>query len=228
MRNFPSNLRAEWLMLSVTVLTAAPSFAEGDDAQLNALMAQFPGWSLVEQAKGDLNADKKPDIALILKRPEEAKGNRDAGVQALLVIALSDAAGRFQVHTQAPKAICVGCGGPRAIMGEPLGVPKITAAGVLHIELEGGSREAWSDVLRWRLDRKKGHFLLIGRTYTVVDTIGETPETKFDANFSTLKAERFVGKKKTRCTLPASVQETTLDMFDYHESDISQTIEKCR
>src|SRR5262249_28425168 len=147
----------------------------------------------------------------------------------LLVIYLDDGQGGYTLHTQAPKAICVGCGGPKAGMGEPLGELSIVK-GQLHVTYEGGSREAFSHELKWRLDKDQKNFVLIGETHQVTDTAGEEPEKTLDINFLAMKAEIVAGKKKTGCTVPGEFSAISLAGFDYdgkHLDDLEKISDAC-
>jgi hypothetical protein len=186
----------------------------------------FSGWTTHQVAQGDLNGDGNPDAAIILSKP--AEGDDENG-QALLVVYLDDGQGNYKLHTEAPKAICVGCGGPKAAMGEPLGELSIVK-GQLHVTYEGGSREAFSDELKWRLDKDQKNFVLIGETHQVTDTAGEEPDKTLDINFLAMKAEVTVGKKRIFCTVPPDVAAIDLAGFDYdgkHLDDLEKISGAC-
>lgn len=190
-----------------------------------AVKRDLPGWSVNRSAQGDLDGDGIPDDAAILDRTPAGADRKEA----LLVVYLSDAHHERHLKTKAPKAICVGCGGPKAIFDEPLGELEIRPKGILTITYQGGSREEWEDVRKWRLDKSRGDFLLIGETYTAVDTIGEEPTVVYDVNFSTLRAETTVGKKKKTCKVAASAKGRTLAAFDFEGAqDVSELLKGCR
>jgi hypothetical protein len=200
-----------------------PSLARAESLDA-AVKRDFPGWSVNRSAEGDLDGDKAVDVAAILdRRPAGA----DATKEALLVVYRSDEKHALQLLSKSPKGICVGCGGPKAIMGEPLGELEI-AKGILTITYEGGSREMWSDVFKWRWDATKKDFLLIGETYSSTDTIGEEPDETYDINVSTLKVEATTGKKKRNCTAPVSMKSQTLSAFDYDSHDLTEVIKRCK
>jgi hypothetical protein len=178
------------------------------------------------EAAGDLNGDGKPDFAAILSKPAEAT---DENGQALLIVYLNDGKGGYKLHTKSAKAICVGCGGPKAAMGEPLGELAISR-GLLHITYEGGSREVFEDELKWRLDAKKNKFLLIGETRRVTDTVGEDPEVTLDINYPALKEEKLTGRHKTTCAIGKRFKVQELSAFDYdgqHIEDVEKLSEAC-
>jgi hypothetical protein len=191
-----------------------------------AIRHDFPGWKIHQHVRGSLNGDIDDDAAAILSRPAEGG---DKNGQALLVVYLDDGHGGYKLHTKARKAICVGCGGPKAAMGEPLGEIEISR-GLLHITYEGGSREVFTDELKWRLDATKNKFLLIGETRRVTDTVGEDPEVTLDINYVSLKAEKLTGKHKTTCAIARKFRALELSAYDYdgrHVEDIEALSEAC-
>lgn len=190
------------------------------------ISGEFTGWGVHQMVKGDLNGDGRTDVAAILSKPAEEEDNG----QALLVVFLDDGKGGFTLNTEAEKAICVGCGGPKAPMGEPLGELSI-AKDILHVAYRGGSREYFDDDLKWRFDKATGQFLLIGETQHVTDTLGNEPEETLDINFLSMKTDKIVGKKKITCAVPAEFKAVGLHTFDYdgkHADDLEKISEACK
>lgn len=99
-------------------------------------------------------------------------------------------------------------------MGQPFGDLAISK-GLLLISYQGGSREAFSDVLKWRYDSKKRKFILIGETNQDTDTIGDEPTDRIDINYATMTMERRVGRRKKSCSVPAAFRTLELTSFDY-------------
>lgn len=156
---------------------------------------------------GDLNGDGVLDQAEIVW----TEGTK---ILPSLIITLKSKDGPDQ-KIKSPKAICLGCGGPKAIMGYPLGELSIIK-GILVITYEGGARSVWKDVFRWRLDSSKKDLVLIGRTYEIEDNFGEYAKEKVDANYSTGKIHRTIGKKKKSCSFDAS-KKIYLINYDFAE-----------
>ena len=203
-------------------LIAPSARAEDIDALIG---NKFSGWTVYQHAEGDLNGDGKPDIAAILSKPAEAEDNG----QALLVVYFDDGKGGYTLNTEAEKAICVGCGGPKAAFGEPVGELSISK-GILHVDYQGGSRDAFDDDMKWRFDKATKQFLLIGETQHVTDTLGNEPEETLDINYLSLKTEKSAGKKKHSCAVPAEFKAVTLAAFDYdgkHADDLGKISEAC-
>lgn len=218
------NKRAALAAFLVCASFAQP--ARADDGIEAVAAHDFAGWKIYQQVSGDLNRDGKLEVAAILSRPAEGT---DENGQAMLAVYLNNGEGGYKLLTQSPKAICVGCGGPKAAMGEPLGELSISK-NLLNITYEGGSREAFEDEVKWRFDTKKKDFLLIGETRRVTDTLGGDPEETLDINYLTLKAEKKVGKKKHACAVGAEFKAVALSTFDYdgkHIDDLEKLSEAC-
>ncbi len=204
-------------------LLSSAARAEGIDTPVR---HDFPGWKVFQQVAGELNGDGNPDVAAVLSKPAEGT---DENGQALLVVYVGDGQGGYKLAVQSPKAICVGCGGPKAAMGEPLGALSIVK-GQLRIRYEGGSREEYQDDLKWRFDVTKGDFFLVGESQYVTDTVGSEPDEKLDINYLTLKMEKKVGKKKHACAVDREFRAVKLSDFDYdgkHVDDLDKISEAC-
>jgi hypothetical protein len=214
-----------FFLLSILVFVTALAQAETPQ---DAIKRELPGWTLSGKvAQGDLNGDQRPDFAAVFYKPAQQQSEQR---ESLMVVFLADGQGGYSMQTKAPKADCVGCGGPKGSPDQPLGELEITPKGLLVITYQGGSREAWTDVMKWRWDSQSRQFLLVGETNTVVDTLAEEqdPET-LDINYSTLKAEEIVGKKKKTCKVPAKYKGQSLAAFDYEESEAAEAIrESCK
>jgi hypothetical protein len=215
------SLRAGGPVFGLALLLAGVCRAE---TPAQAVARDLPGWTIHQQAQGPLAGGK--DFAAVLTKPDPVSEK----LQALLVVYSADGPGRWRLRVKAPKAICVGCGGAKAPMDEPLGRLAIDQRGVLSVTYEGGSREEFSDELKWRLDRRSGRFVLIGETYSSVDTVGQDPEDAVDVNFTTLKMERRLGKRRRACLVPAAFQRSELsafDFFDKHFDDLDKLKRAC-
>lgn len=210
------------LTLALLCLLSHPARA---DTIEDVTKRDFSGYDLFAQTAGDLNGDSKTDYVAIMFKP--AKSDDEQG-EAMLAIYLADG-DKLKLHTKADKAICVGCGGPKAVSAQPFGDLSITG-GVLNITLEGGSREEYTLVEKWRLDKKAGKFILIGESNDAVDTAGEEPEDIRDINYSTLKMDRTIGGKKRSCKVDPQFKGQELSTFDYenkHIDDLGKIDETC-
>lgn len=186
----------------------------------DSIARDFPKFSIFKKTMGDLNGDGIVDYALILWATNSKK--------APLVVYFGDNKGAFHLQSSSQLAICVGCGGPKAIMGEPLGDLNINAKGILLITCLGGSREVWIDVLKWRFDKKQKEFLLIGETYRSVDNFREEPTERTDINYSTGKIENSIGKKRRVCQfVTSSIKLTSFDFANNHLDDLDRITNGC-
>lgn len=214
-------------LFALAFLCSLSLSARADEIE-DAVKADFSGWDIYKQAAGDLNGDGQADAAVIMfKRSEKEE---DAGGAAVLAVYLKQD-GKLKLHTQSEGAICVGCGGPKAIFNEPLGELKITDKGLLTIYIMGGSRDMYEDTQKWRLDKKAGKFLLIGETQVVTDTLGEEPTQTIDVNYLTMKMDKITGKKKHSCPVPKELSAQELSVFEYadkHEDDLGKLNEACK
>src|SRR6185436_5039339 len=129
------------------------------------------------------------------------------------------------LHTKAPKAVCVGCGGPKASFTDVLGSPAINAKGILGMTYEGGSREMWTMLYKWRYDAKSDRFLLIGETSDYADTLADDGELEpgqvqsEDINYLSGKMIRKVSKRGTQhCAVKPSLRAIDLARFDFEKS----------
>lgn len=129
--------------------------------------------------------------------------------------------GIFKLKVRAPKANCHGCGGIKGNPEGPVGNLQIKD-GILILSFQGGSRNYWSDIYKWRFDKKKNDFHLIGKTFTSEDTVGEDPFERIDVNFSTGKIESSLGKKRKTCS--SKKEPIYLSVFDF---DAQQLMLNC-
>jgi hypothetical protein len=136
---------------------------------------------------------------------------------------LRTAGGKLRLHTEAPKAVCPGCGGPKGSWGGVLGDPSI-AKGILTMEYLGGSRELWVFKQKWRLDPRKDRFVLIGETRENSDTIAEDGQMEpgqlsfEDINHLSGKVLRRISHRGTRrCQVKPELRGLELAGFDWEK-----------
>jgi hypothetical protein len=166
---------------------------------------------------GDLNNDGIEDRAEIIWKGQ--------GSLPVLVVTLKNVDGSVASKIESAGAICLGCGGPKAVIGEPLGELSIQK-GILWISYKGGSRGSWSDTYKWRFDKKKNDFRLIGRTLLDEDVLREFPTERSDINFSIGKQESFLGKKRKVCSVKSAPIYLTTFVFEDRPSVLSCFLRK--
>ncbi len=173
---------------------------------------------------GDFNSDHVEDFAVSLIKPSPEPSS---GKLPMIAVFFGNGKGEFALQTQAPKATCVDCGGMKGPGPDvPLGTLEVLKNGILAIKSEGGSREVWSDITKWRWDKNSKQFLLIGETYTSFDSIVGSNEI-LDVNFSTLRAENTRGKRRKLCKVPQNYKGQTLANYDSERFDISSLFNSC-
>ena len=122
------------------------------------------GWTVEDQAKGDLDGDGVSDIAAILVQ----SGSEDEMERALVV--LLGRGGDRSIRAGASDKLlqCKGCGGIKE--GEAISVKK----GVLVIDQWTGSREFSKTTWRFRYDPQTQRFVLIGKDIDSADAMRGT------------------------------------------------------
>jgi hypothetical protein len=209
------------MIISIFITFFSMALSLAAETPDDALKREFPQWTQVgPEAQGDLNGNQTKDFAAILHRQSETGQGGDA-----LVVVFFEKNGKFILQTKSPKATCVGCGGPKAPMGEPLGQITINPKGILSIQYEGGSRESWTDVMNWRWNDSLKDFNLIEQTTTSYDTLVENPKSSvINVNFLTLKGSRTSGRKITPCKVETKYQNQKLAEYDFEENHILDEI----
>ncbi len=187
----------------------------------NNIGRDFRGFSVFEKVAGDLNGDGVVDYVATLWKNHLRT--------APVVVYFGNGKGDFILQTKAPVANCFWCGGMKGTPNEPIGRLSINNKGILVMTFKGGSREVWTDVLKWRFDKKQKEFFLIGETYTSVDNFGEEPTERTDINYSTGKMEKNIGKKGKICqfSLPLKMILRTFDFENQHVGDLFLLTKKC-
>ena len=233
--------RGRLLAGAITVALVA-SYTGGYAADTPAITEQLKqlteGWSIAQEAFGDLNADGTSDAAVILvKRQREATGresSNEAGKieAATLEVFFADQDGKLRLQLQAPKAVCADCGGALNAAQE-LAVSLAIEKGVLQLEYHAGSREESGVLTKWRF--QSGDFFLIGVDSGVADTRADEKGAIWsidrDANISTLRMKESVNRvesvtadggvkmtrKTTTCRVPASYKDVKLGDYSVEE-----------
>ena len=218
------------LSLICLLLTGASLGSEnsGVKAEINKLL---PDWKIERLAVGDLNRDGKSDVAVILSQTKKTKDKSEEASEeklvTLQVFLRNSSTGKLTFKTDAPKAVCGGCGGVKENF--EISILK----GVLILNFYSGAAAFDSQVItKWRLQNED--FDLIGVTVKESD-ISRTDITAIerDANITTLKMTEKVFKvvgqsdsetPKTKpttmnCIVPATYKGHKLSSYSLEVED---------
>ena len=122
------------------------------------------GWTVEDQAKGDLDGDRVSDIAAILVQD----ASEDEMQRALIVLLGSGGEKFIRAGTSDKLLQCKGCGGVKE--GEAISIKK----GVIVIDQWTGSREFSKTTWRFRYDSQTQRFVLIGKDVDSADAMRGT------------------------------------------------------
>ena len=180
-------MKTNWLILLglASGWAASAQVAPAGGAALASFLP--PGYRELPEgrATGDLNADGRPDLALVLAPLAEDTVAKDSGEnnlppRLLLVLFAQPAAGRYRLAAQARQAVlCKGCGGQY----DPFNQLEI-AKGCVVLSQQGGGSGRWGLVSKFRY--QQGDFFLIGETRWTSEVGPECPPgTSEDTNLLT-------------------------------------------
>jgi len=171
----------------ITPLTSA-SLCLGNEDMRKKIAALNAGWSIHSLAVGDLNYDRRPDVAAILNKYEK-KGDNETST-AKLEVYFSEPGGKLTLKTSAANAVCSQCGGMK---GDEIPYSIAIKKGLILLSYFGGSRNVYSSQTKWRF--QKDDFYLIGVVTSSTDTladVGMVRSSTTDVNVSTLTAIKTV------------------------------------
>jgi len=220
--------------MAVTVFFLGWALAAAAGAPSNALLvdrqvaAAFPGWEIDERAEGDLNGDTLADLEVTLRRPDDDSSSKGADGQAdrkaWLAVFFRTPDGKLRLQTKAARAVCIGCGGVKSDWSAVIGVPYVDAKGILALEYEGGSHEVWNMRFKWRYDKARDRFALVGETVQIRDTLSEDGRVERgslsyeDINYLSGKMIRKLGgKPEQKCAVKPGIAVLDLAAFDFEK-----------
>ena len=154
------------------------------------------GWVIEGQARGDLNNDALPDIALKLIQQKRAGGGEEVSDRKrVLIVLLRERDGKLRRAAVAQKLLqCTACGG--AFYGVVEAPAEVTInRGTIVVSQDGGSRNVVEQTLRFRHDAASGKFLLIGADVSDRD--------RLTAEVTTESTNYLTGRKITTSIKPA-------------------------
>lgn len=209
------------LFLTAAIIVSIPLVA-GADVKL----AEF------QSVEGHLTKDEAKDKVSISSPCGECEDwDKEENPKLGFTVTLNRT-GKKPLMLDSPGALCFRCGGVKGVA--ITGRPEITKGKILEISYNGGSRQYWSHLVKWRFDEASESLQLIGYTASVVDTLQEDPNDfaddrigeliSMDINYRTRKVEKkVIGKNRKpklfKCTLPADYKIPTFSDFKYEEFD---------
>jgi hypothetical protein len=142
------------------------------------------GWSVEDSVDADLDGDESSDRLLVLLQDEREVTDRHRA----LVVLLRRGQGFVLGGRNFGLLPCWGCTGMKGGHGEPrLKVER----GVLLVDQFGGSREVYASLQRFRWNRARGRFELIGRD-TLLEDSADGSSTRTSCNLLTRRCEKTV------------------------------------
>ena len=171
------------------------------------------GFELFSKIEGDVNRDNYLDsVEIYFKKPNDA----------ITIVTISNEQKEEKIKVLSKKAICIGCGGAKSSLFEPLGLFNIKNHD-LYFKAAGGSRGLWEMELKWRYDKKIHDFFLSwGKLKQVDYAEKKEPTVVYEIFF-----DKKVGNKKIygskiklkKCSLPKDSPAIKFSEFDFEDLD---------
>jgi len=188
------------MAMATILLCASMAYGQDDDRfvfnrakipSTGAAVTAFvpPGWKIEEEVAGDLNNDRRPDIALCLVQDLPGEDDDEKGVERYrgLVILFRQGDGSLHRAAVAPTLLrCTMCNGTLSSPHANGGLVTITG-GILVASQLYGSREATGMTQRFRYDGKTRRFHLIGEDISNFDRLG--------GDFTTISSNYLTGRQ---------------------------------
>lgn len=149
-----------------------------------------PSMKIVTSQVGDLDADGKQDVILVLEQATASSDKLGEGAARSLVLLIRDKNGQLQKVKKNDKLVpCATCGG---MAGDPFGYVRADK-GEFTVLIEGGSRQRWSDEYTFKYTIDNQDWALSKATRAVNDTItGQSKLIELEPNdFGQVLFERF-------------------------------------
>lgn len=152
-------------LLILAVLAKATASAASDPPVPAGVVPR--GWLVQQQARGDLDRDGRPDLALLLVQDDgSCKPDELCDRPRAVRVLLAQPAARFAPAGFNDRLlICQGCGGVKESVGIHI------ERGVLLLRQTSGSREYTEQTWRLRHDAASGRFMLIGADTVSADSL---------------------------------------------------------
>lgn len=190
-----------------------------------------PKVEVYQSVKGDLNQDGNEDEVIIKTECGDCF-NWEAERPPNLIVELylsSSVSKTLELAESSVGAVCYRCGGMKGKM--IVGRPEVTKKGILNMIYFGGSRFVWDDIFKWRWNKEKKSFELIGRTLVNTDTLSENGKwdsseagtiVSMDVNYMSRKSIiKYIGTKnkviKTECKLSEKYKTPRFSEFVFEK-----------
>lgn len=126
------------------------------------------GVKVLESIRGDLTANGRSDVLLVLDPPATGTEKLGEGPARLVVLLVRDAAGQLHKASENDRIVpCSRCGG---VAGDPYAYSRI-GKGQFTIVIGGGSRERWTDEYTFAHVGAKKDWFVSSVVRRVIDTL---------------------------------------------------------
>ena len=226
MTRYPSLFRAVKLGIAIVCVFTFSTFAQDEPTRLDASLVPATaadadgfvpdGWKIEKVVKGDVTADAKEDLLLVLIEDKPKKEDEMVDRARALVVVSKGDNGEWRNAAVASSLLqCTACGGAfYGAMDAPVDVS--IEKGVIVVSQEHGSREVTNTTLKFRYDAQPDMFLLIGYDYATRDRADGSVYVE-STNYLTGKriTETGKGKRSTKKTTNVAKDRASITEVDY-------------
>ena len=150
------------------------------------------GYKIIQVQQGDLNTDEITDALILIEEKNSTSELAGEGAKRILMVITWKEGGGYEVAARNNKLVpCKTCGG---ISGDPFGYMNIQPGGVIHLLVEGGSREHWSSEYFFKFNESQ-------KNWSIEKILMESSDSES-------------GKSISRKYLPQDVQQGEFSAFD--------------
>lgn len=150
------------------------------------------GYKIIQVQQGDLNTDEITDALILIEEKNSTSELAGEGAKRILMVITGKEGGGYEVAARNNKLVpCKTCGG---ISGDPFGYMNIQPGGVIHLLVEGGSREHWSSEYFFKFNESQ-------KNWSIEKILMESSDSES-------------GKSISRKYLPQDVQQGEFSAFD--------------
>ena len=151
-----------------------------------------PGYKIIQAQQGDLNNDGITDALILIEEKNSTSELAGEGAKRILMVITVKEGGGYEVAARNNKLVpCKTCGG---ISGDPFGYMNIQPGGVIHLLVEGGSREHWSSEYFFKFNESQ-------KNWSIEKILMESSDSES-------------GKSISRKYLPKNIKQGEFSAFD--------------